>query len=165
MRLADEFLKNQEPSPEQMALPADHLPEAETTGTYGCSGVRWRLASPKLPRGLSSRQDCPSFRGRLVCCGSALPKTKEGRALTGLVWGEFGRTPRINPDVGWDLSVSITEFVSMTRTARSSTVRWILEPKGILPRALPDCARGVQKLCHPECSAGSSTTGAESKDL
>jgi hypothetical protein len=50
VRLADDFLNKQGSSPEQMTF-VDHLPEGDTTGTYGCSGVRWRLASTKLPEG------------------------------------------------------------------------------------------------------------------
>jgi hypothetical protein len=46
--LVDEELQAQARMPVKMGF-KNHLPEGNTAGTYGCSGVRWVLESPKLP--------------------------------------------------------------------------------------------------------------------
>lgn len=48
--LADEQRNSQSGRMDQMQFKT-HLPEGDTTATYGCSGIRWTFAAEKLPEG------------------------------------------------------------------------------------------------------------------
>lgn len=48
--LADEQRNPQSGRVDQMQFKT-HLPEGDTTATYGCSGIRWTFAAEKLPEG------------------------------------------------------------------------------------------------------------------
>jgi len=54
-RLCDQNLQPQSPTAEKMNVVA-RLPEGNTAGTYGCSGVRWLIEPNELPAGYRAGQ-------------------------------------------------------------------------------------------------------------